>query len=341
MPNQIQTLIRRSTHKNGEPLNIISFPTHETYQVGLGQTNNKFYLFRAPGQGVKEWDSTYRPVPPNTVLLNHALKEKQLPDYIDYDLVLEQNKGCQYNIARQISNQLKIPLISLTHFLPPPNYTKSNFRQYKAAVSDYNVFITDYNRQAWGYSENEATVIYHGIDTGFFKPNPEVERDGLALVVVNDFIGRGWAVGWQPFCEVTGYPHSQLLKFKALGNTPGFSLPSKSPEELLLAYQKCGVFLNTSLISPIPMSLLEAASVGCPICAMPTCAIPEIFTHGYNALLSNNPDQLRSYCKRLISDKDMAQELGANARKTILEKFSLEKFVDNWNSLFRRAVGNG
>ena len=132
--------------------------------------------------------------------------------------------------------------------------------------------------------------------------------------------------------------NNSFVKFKALGNTPGFSTPAKDHNELLMSYRQCGVFLNTSLISPIPMVLLESASCGCPIVSSLNCAIPNIFTHKHDALLSNNPDELRSYCQQLLQDKDMARELGENARKTILEKFTLERFVNDWNSLFRRAV---
>ena len=33
-----------------------------------------------------------------------------------------------------------------------------------------------------------------------------------------------------------------------------------------------------------------------------------------------------------------AKELGANARKTIEEKFSLNKFVENWNNVFYNTL---
>ena len=40
MVSIVQSVIRNSTRKNNEPLNILSFPTHERYQTNLAETGH-------------------------------------------------------------------------------------------------------------------------------------------------------------------------------------------------------------------------------------------------------------------------------------------------------------
>ena len=54
--------------------------------------------------------------------------------------------------------------------------------------------------------------------------------------------------------------------------------------------------------------------------------------------MSNDPKKLRSFIDNLLQDEGLAQELGKNARKTIVDNFSLNKFVDAWKNLFLSVV---
>jgi glycosyltransferase involved in cell wall biosynthesis len=62
--------------------------------------------------------------------------------------------------------------------------------------------------------------------------------------------------------------------------------------------------------------------------------LPEVISHGVNGFLSNDPAELREYCRLLLNDKELAKEMGKEARKTIENRFSLSSFVSNWDSLF-------
>jgi glycosyltransferase involved in cell wall biosynthesis len=68
--------------------------------------------------------------------------------------------------------------------------------------------------------------------------------------------------------------------------------------------------------------------------------IPEIIEHNYNGLLSNDPKELRTYLEELLANPEKARELGDNARKTIVEKFNLDRFVKTWNNVLFTAIEN-
>jgi glycosyltransferase involved in cell wall biosynthesis len=62
--------------------------------------------------------------------------------------------------------------------------------------------------------------------------------------------------------------------------------------------------------------------------------IPEIIKNGINGFISNDESELRGYIEKLLYDEKLREELGRNARKTILDKFSEDKFIEKWNKTF-------
>ena len=126
--------------------------------------------------------------------------------------------------------------------------------------------------------------------------------------------------------------------FMVLGDTPGLSVAAQSTEHLIQEYCSSRIFLNTSLISPVPTCLLEAMACGCAIVTTSTCMIPEIIKNGENGYISNDPIKLREYVERLLSDEKLATKLGLAARETIINNFSLDNFVNKWNEVFVQCV---
>ena len=66
--------------------------------------------------------------------------------------------------------------------------------------------------------------------------------------------------------------------------------------------------------------------------------IPEIVENGVNGFISNDEAELKQYLVDLLNDEDLAKKMGEAARKTIVDNFSQENFVGNWDSLFQRAA---
>lgn len=335
MATAIGSILRAATRQPNEPLNILCMPCHERYETGLCKTGHTFYSFRVPNV-VKDWNTTYAPVPPNYILLNPDMGENQIPLGVDFDLVLSQNKFGQFQIAVQLARQLHLPLVSLEHTLNPDSWSEKQLADLKMMRGHINVFISEYSRERWGWKEDEAEVVHHGVDTETFSPAPsdvtELKQKQI-LSVVNDWINRDYFCGFKLWQQVT-----KGLPVKPVGDTPGLSKPAGSVEELVGHYRCAEVFLNTSLVSPVPTALLEAMACGCAVVSTATCMIPEIINNGVNGFLSNDPQELRGYCQKLLADPTLARNLGDAARRTIVERFSMGTFVDNWNNIFERAA---
>ena len=323
--SSVSSLTKAATHKEGEPLNILTFPTHERYETSLAKTGHNFYAYRA--EGIKNWNTNYGKIPPNYNLLDESLGAKQNPLHLDFDIVLSQNKFGQYQIARQIANTLHLPLVSLEHTLPVPDWPDDTLFSLREMRGNINLFISEYSLGRWGWEDrNDTFVIHHGVDTKLFKPDKQIEeRENHILSVVNDWINRDWCCGFEIWQRVI-----KNFPFHVIGDTPGLSEPAESIEELSNFYANSRIFLNTSTISPVPTSLLEAMACECAVVSTATCMIPEIIENGVNGFISNDEDELREYLVLLLNDEDTAIEMGKRARETVLEKFSEDTFINNW-----------
>ena len=332
MTNAVSSIIRASTRKYVEPLNILTFPTHERYETLLARTGHNFYAYRA--EGIKEWNHTYAKLPENYTLLDKNLGDRQIPLNLDFDLILSQNKFGQFQLAESLARRLHLPLVSLEHTLPMPEWGIDVLQRTYNMRGVKNVFISGYSIKEWRWLPDgkDTVVIKHGVDAEKFSYGTG-ERENNILSVVNDWINRDWCCGFHLWRDVI-----QGLPYKVIGDTPGLSEPASSTEELVAGYQNSRIFLNTSTISPVPTALLEAMSCGCAVVSTATCMIPEVIDHGVNGFISNDPNELKQHLVDLLNDEDLAKEMGLKARQTIEQKFSEKKFIDSWNEIFKEAA---
>lgn len=321
--------VLRPFFRNG-PLNILTAPTHEAYETELSKTGHTFWAVR--GKGVKDWNGKYRPLPPNYHLLNSQEPfDRQIPPDVPIDLVLVQNRFGQYQILEPIARMLHVPLVCIEHTLPMPNWPEDYVRSIKTMKGHINIFISEFSRKAWGWGENEADVIHHGVDTAKFTPG-NCTRDNALLSVVNDWKNRDLPCGYRYWVEAV---HD--LPIRVLGATPGLSEPAGSVSELVRNYRQTRIFVNTSQYSPIPTALLEAMACGCAVVSTRTCMIPEIIEDGVSGLLADSPAHMRELCEKLLGDEALCATLGQAAREVVCKKFSPAFFTMKWNEVFMKA----
>lgn len=329
MPNAVSSIIRAATRQPNEKLNILTFPTHERMESGLCQTGHNFYAYRA--NGIKHWNPQYAKVPDNYTIFDINLGEAQIPLDLDFDLILSQNKFGQFQIAQQFSRRWQVPLISLEHTLPHPGWTPLHIAQLRNLKGHVNVFLSEYSKRAWGW-DNEAEIVGPGTDTEIFTPEWVLAPQPVILSVVNDWKNRDWACGYNLWVQAT-----KGLPVFVLGDTPGLSKPAKNTEELVAAYRQCQVFLNTSLVSTCPFTLLEAMACGAAVVSTATSMIPQVIQDGVNGYLSNDPDILRRRCQELLASPELCRQLGREARRTVEEKFSFRRMAGDWDRVLRKT----
>jgi len=328
--NPISSIINRALRKPGDRLNVVTLTTHERYDVNISNLNADFWVL--DGENVRKWNTKYSQIPNNF----HYVKE--IPSHIVPDCMISGNPFVHINLLLPISRQLHIPLINIFHTEPPAGWNNEVKKQNQGFFDQcqHHVFITEENLLSWGFKDDKnCTVITHGIDSELFNLG-ELERKEHILTVGNDFINRSGELGYDLWKYMT-----QGLPVKVVGSTPGLSSPAESLDELIREYQTSRIFLNTSLRSPLPMSLIEGMACGSAVVTTNTNAICDFVTHGHDALVysPNEPEVGRDYLVKLLNDKKECERLAQNARNTILEKFRMDDFVGKWESVLEEVCG--
>ena len=308
--------------RENKKYNILTFNTHERYQTQIAKTGHDFYCFNHDGG--KDWFNGHAPMPENF----YQLPKDSLYPGIVFDIIMVNSKFGQFQTAMQLNRHLQLPVVVLEHTLPLRHWPAEQLKMFQGMRGDIDVFITEYSKNTWGMS---GEVVYHSIDTDLFKPGVHTRHPQI-LTVAHDFIKRDYALNYQGWERITnGLPR------RVVGETDGLSEQSKSVDDLIKEYQKSLVYINPSVLSPVPTSMLEAMACGCAIVSTATCEIPNIIKHGENGLLSNDETELKYFCSELLQNPEKAKELGDNARKTIQERFSTERFVKEWNIIFDKT----
>jgi glycosyltransferase involved in cell wall biosynthesis len=84
---------------------------------------------------------------------------------------------------------------------------------------------------------------------------------------------------------------------------------------------------------PFGLSVIEAMASGTPVIATNRGSMPELIEHGVNGFLVDDiPDALRAIDR--LDEIDRAQ-----VRKTVAERFSIERMADAYIDLYQRIVG--
>lgn len=322
--------------KKGDKLNILTFATHERYEETLCKTGHNFYSFNYG----KQWDTTYAPVPSNYHIID------KLPNWIDIDLVLSHTSCNRIQVAHDLLSgiaggykNIPVPILRHCHVLPDIRFdTAEEVQSFRQIPVDYTSFISNFNRDSWGFADDNSFVVEHGVDTDFWHPSNDGPEIKGCLSVVNEFPTRNWCCGFELWKEVTQDMPSFIVG--KCTTHPNFSKPAQTREELRNYYQRARLFLNTSLHSPVPTVMLEAMSCGCPVVTTGTCMIPEIIQHGVNGIIANDASDLKFWCRELLDKPELANKIGENGRKTIEQKYNIDRFVDNWNKLLYKVIGD-
>jgi glycosyltransferase involved in cell wall biosynthesis len=94
-------------------------------------------------------------------------------------------------------------------------------------------------------------------------------------------------------------------------------------------------FVFPSQSEALGISLLEAMSCELPCIASNVGGIPDIIEHNVNGVLVPYGDErkLLEAMRELLSNHERATQLGSEARKTVVEKYNIDRIVDQYLSL--------
>jgi len=238
-----------------------------------------------------------------------------------------------------------LPTIMIEHTWPYMNYPGeiNHWKNVRHQYIDHVVFITPSSKKAWDYEHDEnSSYIYHAIDINNYPTKLDYNCKSI-MTTTNEFISRDWACGFSLWAQVLGVPGKAYfddIELYGYGND-NIGKVAKGPrpqQEILELLTKAGVYFNPSKMSPIPMSLLEAAAVGLPIVSTAYCEPGLTFINLEHGIISNDVVELRKGIKYILDNPEDAKRMSENAKKVVIEKFNPEQFQKNWTKVFERIV---
>jgi glycosyltransferase involved in cell wall biosynthesis len=328
----VNSILRRARRSPGDPINVGVFIAHEGWESDCAKMPGvNFYGIWT--EGLKNWNTAYRPIPPNYKIIDIKGNLAAIPTEVELDLILSHNVFASAPHAHQLSQILNVPWISWEHCVRLCHGQQYDFYRDISLKANRKVFISKWSMENWGFDESNAAFINHGIDTERYTPSGN--KEPFILTCANDFINRGNLLGYELLTQVC-----KGLPLVILGDTPNLSKGARDEADLINHYQRAAIYFNPSQLSTIPRSMLEAMSCSAACVTAETCAIPSLLTHNVDCLMSNDPATLRSYLMKLLNNNSERQRLGNGARHCIETKLNLKRFLVETRNLFEEVILN-
>jgi glycosyltransferase involved in cell wall biosynthesis len=311
------------------PLNILIWHVHGSYLYYLTQAPHNFYLPSKPDRkgdyigryGHLPWGENVHDVPVEEVR------------NLDLDVIIfqlpHQYQEEQYRILSE--EQRRLPKIYLQH--DPPNLPTDA----KHFVDDHNVLVvhvTPYNQLMWDSGDSPTCVIDHGVIAPKNVQYTGELRKGLA--VINHLKQRGRKLG-RDIYEAAHHRVPLSVVGMAAEQMPG-GIREVKHRDLFAFESHFRFFFNPIRYSSMPLSLCEAMMIGMPVIALATTEIPTVIKNGVNGFCDTRLDVLIGHMEELLRDHELAVELGKNARKCALERFNIQRFVNDWNTALSLCI---
>jgi len=246
----------------------------------------------------------------------------------EFDCVLYQHHShYEHDRLRLLSEaQRALPALFVEHD-PPREHPTDTLHP----VQDPNVMlvhVTPFNALMWDSGVTPTCVIEHGV----LMPDGVEYRGTLpkGVTVVNNLARRGRRLGADLFevvrlsvpLDLVGMGSAAL---GGIGEVPNPALP-----QFLSHYR---FFFNPIRYTSLGLAVIEAMMIGLPIVALATTEMAQLVRSGYNGVADTRPRVLIDAMRMLIRDPELAREWGAAAKRDACERFGIERFVREWDSV--------
>jgi len=205
---------------------------------------------------------------------------------------------------------------------------------------------------------SRTSVVYNGVNAQLFSPETESPSSPAPVVLSvgnlipikgHEVLVRAIASIVSDFptltLEIIGHgPEQSRLQalIRQLGIVDRVRFLGRQPRpHLAEAMRRCTVFALPSRYEGLGCAYLEAMAAGKPVIGCRGQGIAEIIQHGSNGFLvgPNNERELALALAMLLRDEPRRLSLGAAARDTILDRFTLVHQAENLARIYRECAG--
>lgn len=309
-------------------LDILTWHVHGSYMRTLAHAPHRFWLPTRPGlpEGYGgrpehcDWGANVQSIPAEEVSGRR------------FDLILYQShRNWQVDREEILSPAQRCgPQLYLEH--DPPRGTPTDTRHPVDDPAVTVVHCTHYNALMWDCGRSPVRVVEHAVEDLGALWTGELDR---GLTVVNGLATRGRRLGLDVFERARAALPLDLIGMQSnaiggLGEVPIADLPGFAA--------RYRFFFHPIRYTSLGLALCEAMMLGMPVVGLATTELPTVIRDGENGFVATNEARLHAAMRALLDDRELAREIGARGRQTALERFGIERFARDWNTVFEDAL---
>ncbi len=193
------------------------------------------------------------------------------------------------------------------------------------------VHVTHFNDLFWDCGSTETCVIEHGVVDPGYRYTGVLPR---AAVVINEPVRRARVTGTDLLRRLEGAAPVDLFGMKVRGLGGYEDLPQGRLHDELGCRR---VYAHTCRWTSLGLSLLESMHIGMPVVALGTTeharAVP-----AEAGFVSTCVDELVEGVRELVAAPERARRMGEAAREAALARYSLRRFLDDWEVVLREVM---
>jgi glycosyltransferase involved in cell wall biosynthesis len=207
------------------------------------------------------------------------------------------------------------------------------------SLADVTVAVSDAVAERHSKVCPGARVIPNGVDVERFRPDAGLRNRIRAELGLGDefvwiAVGRlMWKKDYSTMLEAFARIGEGVLLIAGSGPDEGRLRAAAGPgvrflgarDDIPALLNAADGFVMTSIIEGLPVALLEAAATGLPCVSTPAGGVAETGA----AIVT---DDIAAAMQAVMHHPD---ELGAKARRVVIERYSMQAVVDQWEALYR------
>ena len=266
------------------------------------------------------WPDTVREVPPA------RLRDE------DVDVVLLQRPE-ERELARHWLGR-RVPTVYVEHNTPKGDVP--NTRHPMADRDDLTlVHVTHFNELFWDNGGTRTTVIEHGIPDPGHRYTGELPRFGVAT---NEPVRRGRVTGTDLLSRFAALAPLDVYGIGVSGLASDRITAYDDPPQRFLHDElaRRRAYLHLPRWTSLGLSLLEAMFLGMPVLALAVTEAVRAVPPGAG-VLSTRVEELLDAARWLLVDEPAAHRLGTAARAAALDRYSLARFLSDWDRLLKEV----
>ena len=314
MTQKTRSLRVLTWHVHGNYLYYLSHIPHELWLVTDAQRSPH----HSGRSGTLPWHANVHEVPVDQVR------------NVEFDVVLFQSRAAWDDEQHRYLSpaQRRGPRIYLEH--DPPQAHPTDTRHWMDDPEVLLVHVTPFNALMWDNGAVPVRVIEHGV-----RLLRDVRwRGDLArgLVAVNHLERRGRRLGADVYRAAAQQVPLTLVGLGSEACGGDGALPNDELPERIAAHR---FFFNPIRYTSLGLAVIEAMMVGAPLVALATTELASVIRDGETGCVDTRLDRLIDAMQRLLRDPAEARRIGDAGRRLAVERFSIDRFVADWDAALR------